>query len=263
MTKEVFGTKEWASSNFNLQHGCEHLCRYCYARSMCPRHGKTTVGGWATPKVIPGATDKKFGKRSGTIMFPTTHDITPRNIHLCLEALLKMLRAGNKVLIVSKPHPECVYQITGACNDYMGQILFRFTIGSVDDKVLKFWEPGAPSFSERLCSLMVAFKAGYKTSISCEPMLDDRIDRVVSEVKEYVTDTIWIGKANFLVERLKSNGEYDEETARRAAQLLEWQSDDHIRLLYRLYEKNSMIKWKESIKKVVGLKIPTEVGLDI
>jgi DNA repair photolyase len=207
--------------------------------------------------------EKKFGKRSGTIMFPTNHDITPINVNECLDALLKMLRAGNKVLIVSKPHIACVRKITKECVEHNRQILFRFTIGSASDEVLRFWEPGAPNFSERLEALKTAFEAGYYTSVSCEPMLDDDIGRVVNEAKIYVTDAIWLGKANFLVERLKTNGEYDEETARRAAQLLEWQRDDRIRLLYKFYQKNSMIKWKESIKRVVGLKIPTRAGLDI
>ena len=263
MAKEVFGTKEWASSNFNIQTGCEHNCKYCYARSKCPRHGKTTVSGWDTPKAIPESLENKFGKRSGTIMFPTTHDITPRNTFACLDALLKMLRAGNKVLVVSKPHIECVSKIVKLCADYKSQILFRFTIGSANDEVLKFWEPGAPSFHERLASLKMAFEAGYDTSVSCEPMLDDEIGWVINAAKVYVTDAIWLGKANFLVERLKTNGEYDTATARRAAQIIEWQSDDHIRLLYTLYKKNSMIKWKESVKKVVGLKVPTRAGLDI
>lgn len=263
MAKEVFGTKEWASSNFNIQHGCEHQCLYCYARSRCPVRNKSTADGWKKPTLIPKALQKKFGKRAGTIMFPTTHDITPLNVYQSIETLLKMLKAGNRVLIVSKPHGTCIWSITKECADYRKQILFRFTIGSSDSTVLKFWEPGAPNFDERMFSLKMAYEKGFETSVSCEPMLDDNIGRVINEAKVYVTDAIWLGKANFLIERLKLNGEYNEETAPRAAQLIEWQSDDRIRLLYSLYEKNSMVKWKESIKKVVGLAVPTMVGLDI
>ena len=263
MTKQVFGTGEWAKSNFNLQYGCENNCLYCYARSMCPRHKKITVDEWKHPIPKPGAGDKKFGKRSGTIMFPTTHDITKSNVNECIKALLAMLAAGNQVLVVSKPDPFCIRQVCRSCDQYKDQILFRFTIGSANDRVLKFWEPDAPSFKERIVALREAHLRGFQTSISCEPMLDDQIGFVIKEVKAYVTDAIWLGKANLLVERLKMNGEWNKETEKAAKQLMRYQSDDRIRLLYELYRKNDMIKWKESIKRVVGIEIPTEKGLDI
>ena len=263
MGKTVFGTGEWAKSNHNIQFGCENNCIYCYARSMCPRHGKTTVEAWKNPVPKPGALEKRFGKRSGTIMFPTTHDITESNIHDCIKALLAMLKAGNQVLVVSKPVPYCIRQICEYCREYKSQILFRFTIGSADDRILKFWEPGAPNFGNRLAALREAYWRGFQTSVSCEPMLDDRIGNVIKAVKAYVTDAVWLGKANLLVERLKMNGEWNDETGAKAKQLTEWQSDDRIKLLYELYKKNDMIKWKESIKKVVGIEVPTEKGLDI
>ena len=263
MAKEVFGTKEWASSNFNIQTGCEHNCRYCYARSMCPRHGKTTVGDWQRPVLIPAALNKRFGKRADTIMFPTTHDITPANAEHCVGALRRMLDAGNRVLVVSKPHAACVTRILDECRDRRDKILFRFTIGSADDAVLKVWEPGAPAFEERLASLRLAYERGFQTSVSCEPMLDDNIHEVMSEARSYVTDAIWLGKANFLVERLKMNGEYDGAIPALADQLLLWQSDERIRALYERYKDDKLIKWKESIKKVVGLPVPTKIGMDV
>jgi len=36
-----------------------------------------------------------------------------------------------------------------------------------------------------------------------------------------------------------------------------------VKALYQKYEGNLKIKWKDSIKKVVGLERPTEKGLDV
>lgn len=77
--------------------------------------------------------------------------------------------AGNEILFVSKPHLEYILAIYYEFEDYKNNILFRFTIGSVNDETLHFWEPGAASFDERIASLKFAYDTGYQTSISCSP----------------------------------------------------------------------------------------------
>jgi len=46
-------------------------------------------------------------------------------------------------------------------------------------------------------------------------------------------------------------------------ELLKQQSDEWIIELYEKYRKNKMIKWKDSVKKVVGIHRPVKSGLDI
>jgi hypothetical protein len=41
------------------------------------------------------------------------------------------------------------------------------------------------------------------------------------------------------------------------------QSDDQIHLLYQELQGIEKIRWKESIKEVIGLTLPTQAGLDI
>ena len=147
--------------------------------------------------------------------------------------------------------------------DYKDKILFRFTIGSSDSNTLKFWEPNAPDFAERLESLKYAFSEGYQTSVSCEPMLADNIGDVIDQVSPFVTDSIWLGKMNQLSTRLSLNGEKDALTIQKATQLEQWQSDGNIKQLYSQYKDNPLIRWKDSIKKVVGIKIPIKSGLDL
>ena len=83
-------------------------------------------------------------------------------------------------------------------------------------------------------------------------MLDNNIADVVEQVLPYVTETVWIGKPNMLKGRLSMNGHDDEETMARAESLLQSLSDQFIWDLYARYKDNSKIRWKDSIKKVVG-----------
>lgn len=93
-------------------------------------------------------------------------------------------------------------------------------------------------------------------------MLDNNVKAIIDDLSEYVTDAIWLGKMNYAMRRLKTNGHGDKESLDAAHQVLLWQSDDLIRKLYEEYKDNPKIKWKESIKKVVGLAVSTKKGED-
>ena len=261
--KTVFGTQEWAKYNENCINGCSHDCKYCYAKSNAVRYKRNTVDGWKNEVFNFNKISKGFNKRSGTFMFPTAHDITPDHLDECISFLENILRPGNEVLVVSKPHLECISKICDLLPQYKHQILFRFTIGSTDSATLNFWEPGAPDFDERLAALKYAFDMGYKTSVSCEPMLDENNDELISKVSPYVTDSIWLGKLNYPLVRLALNGANDSETLATIKHITSIQSDEWIMEHYSRYKDNPQIKWKESIKKVVGLEIPKEKGLDV
>jgi DNA repair photolyase len=194
-------------------------------------------------------------------MFPSTHDITPANLPLCVAAMDAMLDHGHSLLVVSKPHVDCIEAICGRYMDERTRILFRFTIGSRADDVLSFWEPAAPSFMERLDSLCLAAERGFQTSVSCEPMLDDNVEAVVDQVLPFVTDAVWIGKANRLRARLLINGA-DPEVMLAGERLIASQNDTRIRDLYSNYKSNRKIKWKESIKNVVGIPMAVRPGMD-
>ena len=62
--------------------------------------------------------------------------------------------------------------------------------------------------------------------------------------------------------RLKMNGYTDLETITRGNELVSSQCDENIKLIYSQLSTNNKIKWKESIKKVVGLDIAVVKGLD-
>jgi len=260
--KHVFGTTEWAVANANFLNGCRNDCKYCYSKDMAIRFKRKTASTWKDEVVNYPAFHKTIKRKDGYIMFPSTHDISVEHLDITIEYLKRLLSNDNSVLIVSKPVFQCIKIICDNFLDYKDKILFRFTIGSANSDTLRQWEPNAPDYEERKQSLIYAFNLGYKTSISCEPMLDNKVDVVIDDLSRFVTDAIWLGKMNFLMRRLKTNGHSDPETIRAAEQLLTWQSDEEILKLFQKYKDNPRIKWKESIKKVVGISISTKKGED-
>ena len=252
--KSAFGTREWAKTNVNCVSGCSNDCKYCYAKSMAIRFKRKTPETWKNESVIPKKIKHNYRRRDGVIMFPSSHDITPGTLEASLVVLKKLLVAGNDVLIVSKPNPEVIKVLCEELKDYKEQILFRFTIGSSSSKILRVWEPGAPSFAERIKSLKFAHQSGFKTSISLEPCLDLTPEKVVKKVYPFVTEDIWIGLPNKLQQRLRMNltGELkDFQVHSSALELTVYQDEKWVKRLVSKYQDDPKIRWKDSIRKVI------------
>ena len=239
-----FGTKEWSDYSFNVVEGCSHDCVYCYAKSAAIKRGIKTSENWHDEVVRDGKIIRKF---DGVIMFPTQHDITPGTVDICEKTLKSLLEIGNKVLVVSKPHHEIIKRFCDEFEEYKNSLEFRFTIGSSHDNVLSYWEPNAPNFIERVASLVYSYHSGYKTSVSCEPMLDTDIEEVVEAVHPYANE-IWLGKPNFLEERVLVNNHKYCESALVLDSIF---SDEWILSLVERLKDDPKIRWKESIQKVI------------
>jgi DNA repair photolyase len=193
-------------------------------------------------------------------MFPTTHDITPALLTPALRVIRRLLDSGNELLIVSKPHLECIEAICRETWANQEQVTFRFTIGAFDPDVLSYWEPGAPGFYERLACLKFAYASDFKTSVSAEPLLDyDHAPALAEKLLPFITDSLWIGKLNNIRQRVKVENARDRE---EVSKIEANQTDSKIKALYEALRHEPKIKWKESIKKVVGLPLATRPGED-
>jgi len=93
-------------------------------------------------------------------------------------------------------------------------------------------------------------------------MLDKHPDIIIKELEEFITDSIWLGKPNFLLRRLKINGQLDVTASKKAKDLIESLNDEFIYNLYENYKDNPKVKWKESLKKVLKLEIPVIAGFE-
>lgn len=227
---------------------------------------------------------KNYPSMDDPIMFPGTHDITKDNFEACYIVLEKLLKAGNRVLIVSKPRPELIEKICVDFEEYKRNMLFRFTIGSINDGILSFWEPNAPSYEERMKALLFVYKNGFRTSVSIEPMLDaDHIEDLVNDLSDFINHSIWIGTMNHMwyfdvdIKNAKTDKGRSRAETNRAylgkqksdilkigkKKIEEGQSQDNLKKIYaRLKDKKlkdtdePLIRWKWHIRKAVGLPQP-------
>ena len=181
-------------------------------------------------------------------MFPTSHDITPAYFPAALQALKGMLGNGNNVLIVTKPHLDIIQKLCIELFDFKPQILFRFTITTLDPEISCLWEPGAPLPEERLNALKHAYYAGYQTSVSAEPLLGNYVTArsIYDATEKYITDKIWIGKLNNGLRRIL---ELSSPEVRNAYEdILRYQTPEGIQAIKETLRHARKLAWKESMK---------------
>jgi DNA repair photolyase len=165
------------------------------------------------------------------------------------------------VLVVSKPHLDSIRAICQRFEGYRDRILFRFTIGAQDNRLLSLFEPNAPGYQERKAALQYAYEDGFNSSVSAEPMLDPaNVDSLIADLLPFVTDALWIGKMNY-VGRLNSKVSPEVQAALKVIE--NGQTDENIHAIYERHRNNPKIKWKKGIKKIVGLPLAPQPGMDI
>jgi DNA repair photolyase len=247
------GTREWSEYSHNIGRGCSNNCLYCYARADAVRYRMIkNISDWPTETLLKNAYLKSYPKKNGVIMFPTTHDITPFYLPHFIRVALLLLEKGNHLLITSKASLVSMSLMAATFLDYQDRVLFRVTIGSLDDGDCSFWEPGAPLPAERLAALRVAREAGYETSVSIEPMLAGRDEtmQVIYEVYPLVSETIWVGKMNRVRSRVNM---MTPENAAAVEGIEVLQCDGQILRLVEDVRRFGMykVRWKDSIKAIM------------
>lgn len=244
MKNKNLGTKEWASTNVNIYSGCSHNCRYCYAKKIAIRFKRKVEDNWNIMELNQKAYMHTYKHRKGIIMFPTSHDITPETLDKNINTIANLIRANNRILIVSKPHFGCIKEICDEFQKFIDQIEFRFTIGTNDNRSLRFWEPNTPTFEERFACVKHAHDHGFKVSVSMEPLLIRNPQKVIDLVSPYVA-TIWLGKMNgYCLTKPKYFilGEYNYYCEQQIIN-----SNDNFHKLKVQYANNPLIKFKNGL----------------
>lgn len=238
------GTKEWADHNVNCVKGCSNDCKYCYAKIMAKRFGRCEEGNWKNMIVNKSAVEKKYRKYNGRVMFPSTHDITDdeKVKEACFTVICKLLESGNEVLVTTKPRSSVTKQIIDLFGLYIEQLQFRFTITSMNNHLLSFWEPHAPSYEERFASLQYAYEKGFKTSVSIEPFLDYVPQELVYRLEPFVTESIWLGPMNYI----NRNGVSIEEEERYREIRMKY-CYEHLLSIYEELQYFPPIRFKDSM----------------
>jgi hypothetical protein len=91
-------------------------------------------------------------------------------------------------------------------------------------------------------------------------MLDtEHVGDLVTAVEPFCTNSIWLGKMNEINSRVRVDSPDDQDA-------LQWiidnQTDEKIKAIYEALKDRPLVKWKESIKEVVGLDLNEEPGMD-
>lgn len=237
------GTREWAPNSRNRCRGCKNNCRYCYGKLKAIRYKQATEEDWHEMRLLKVRQSTK--KAEGGIMFPTTHDLHIEHVDWWGPFLREMLENGNDVLIVTKPQYAAIEWICKNLKEFSDQIEFRFTIGTYDDKVAAYWEPGAPSPSDRLMAIAHACTLGFKTSVSMEPLLIEQPKQMIDNLfMGWITGEIWIGAMN----HYHLHPEIPEE-----ARQIKIQSRENIQRVYDSLKDNPQIRWKDSVQRLLGI----------
>ena len=244
--------QDWTDSknNINICVGCKNDCLYCYMKSMNEGKSKRKQpADWHNWELRPDKVEANRRLMDGLVGFPTSHDIFPEILDPYLIVLGKLLRAGNEVLIVSKPRFDCIKEICASSRFFKDRIIFRFTIGSMDDQVLRTWEPNAPVYEERKMCLMHAFEQGFRTSVSMEPMLDTaRIEPLIEDLRPFVNTDIWLGTMNHAEDAKKWTG---AGMVGEIDKIVAGQSPENLSTIYNKFKDDQLIKWKTEALKII------------
>ena len=172
--KAILSTSKIYDYVINPFVGCQHACTYCYARFMKRFTGhKEPWGEFVDVKI--NAPDLLQGeikrKRRGRVWVSGVCDP-----YQPLEAKYKLSRRCLKILkeydwsvTVLTRSPLVLRDIDilkGAKDFEVG-----FTVTTADDRIRKWFEPGAPPIKDRLRALDVLHNAGIRTYAMIAPML--------------------------------------------------------------------------------------------
>lgn len=169
---------EWS---LNPYAGCEHACRYCYAREYFTRVGKDPARGFdrtIEARVnIPELLAREVRRpKTGCVAIGTATDpYQPvegryRLTRRCLEVLLRMPFPLDITIITKGTLIVRDAELLGALSK-RSEVRVFFSIGSIDPVVAKALEPEAPPPGSRLRALSKLREAGVKACVICAPIV--------------------------------------------------------------------------------------------
>jgi DNA repair photolyase len=174
----VFGMPfEWS---LNPYAGCEHSCRYCYARQYFSVAGKDPARGFdraieARSNIARLLSQELRRPRRGSLAIGTATDP-----YQPAEGRYQLTRACLEVLLAA-PVPLSTSLITKgtlivrdidllSALSRRGDVRVFFSIGSIDPATAKALEPDAPPPQSRLRALAKLREGGIKACVICAPI---------------------------------------------------------------------------------------------
>jgi DNA repair photolyase len=185
----------------NPYTGCQINCRYCYARLFMKRYSghKEPWGAFVDVKInAPEVLRKQLVRaKRGTVWISSVCDP-----YQPLEAKYELTRRCLKELL-AKQFPvniqtksKLVLRDLDLLKDFE-EIEVGFTITTNDEKIARFFEPGAASVRERLKALEKLHSSGIRTFGFIGPLLPGNPEKLVADLDGLV-DKVLIDRMNYL-----------------------------------------------------------------
>lgn len=246
ITRNNFVHKSLSSFSFNHTVGCMHGCRFCYVPEVSTRKmsGKLAPLGvrdpdeqWGSYAFLRRWDEKAFlaslrkaeqtpvadlnADRHRAVMFSTTTDryqvfagpdsaqareLTNQslaNVRRALELILENSTLRVRILTrgpLARQHFDLYEQ-------FGDRLLFGMSLPTLDDELLRVYEPKAPAASQRLKTLQEAHKRGLNVYVAMAPTFPDCDEndfrRILTAVKELNPLTIFHEPINIRAENVQ------------------------------------------------------------
>ncbi len=210
----------------NPYTGCQVNCRYCYARLFMKRYSghKEPWGEFVDVKINAAGVLRKQLQRAkrGTVWISSVcdpyqplevkYEITRR----CLKELLE-----KQFPINVQTKSKLVLRDLDLLKNFR-EIEVGFTITTSDEKIARFFEPGAASVSDRMKSLERLHASGIRTFAFIGPLLPGNPEKLVADLDGLI-DRVFIDRMNYL----------NQVKAFYRQLNLEWATDDEFFQVYK------------------------------
>jgi len=183
----------------NPYRGCAHDCSYCYAPFLM----RVQREEWRDAKAkadLPRLLRKEAEGKRGVIGLSTATDpYQPMELELGLtrRCLQELVRARAKVSVLTKS--DLVTRDIDLLRA-LPQAEIGITITTMDDRLAKVFEPGAPSPSRRLSALKELSDAGLDTYVLIGPIIPLVTER---GLEEFIRSIAATGCARAMTDRLR------------------------------------------------------------
>lgn len=189
--------------------GCLHNCLYCYASFMLKYSGICEPWGtFVEAKINLPDVLKKQARNPGTVLLGTVCDPyqpAEREFQLSRQALSILGERGYSVEVMTKS--DLVLRDIDLLSRFPG-FSVELTITTLEDRIARAFEPGAPSLARRLAALKALNRAKVATAVFIGPLLpgisDSRrqIEELLLAIKAAGGKRVLFDRLNYLKQKL-------------------------------------------------------------
>lgn len=203
--------------SINPYYGCSFNCIYCYTKGS--KYGEHIMKGLSAKINAPTILEKQLKRRSRKGEYGIIALSTSTEAYMQIEEKLNLTRSILKIILRYRfpVHILTKSKLVLRDMDILKKIdenarlpkdleqkldhgvIISFSISTLDEKLAKILEPGAPKPTERLETMKKFKEAGFLTGVCFIPVLpflsdsEEQLDEMVKTAAEYGADFCLIG----------------------------------------------------------------------